>query len=87
MLCFQYNRTARAVLEADESVEILVELLQIYREKSVIFCNVCLLLGILGHNSEQRLVSIAILDKDNQNAMLHNSRDINTGFFKPAFGC
>lgn len=60
LLCFQYNLTARAVLEADDSVEILVELLQIYREKSAIFCNACLLLGILGHDSEQRVVSSAI---------------------------
>jgi len=54
----QYERTATAVYEAEESVEMLVELLQIYREKGAdIFTNTCMLLGIMGFDDHRRQVS------------------------------
>lgn len=51
----KYNRTADAVYEAEGSVETLVELLQMYRDKNdSIFSNTCMLLGIMGHNPQQK---------------------------------
>lgn len=44
----QYEVTAPAVYEVADSIETLVELLQIYREKGVIFTSLCMLLGIMG---------------------------------------
>jgi len=58
LLLAQYERTAAAVYEAEESVEMLVELLQIYREKGAdIFANTCMLLGIMGFDNDRRQVS------------------------------
>jgi len=54
----QYERTAAAVYDADGSVETLLELLQIYREKGAdIFMNICMLLGIMGFDDYRRQVS------------------------------
>jgi len=54
----QYERTAAAVYEAEESIETLVELLQIYRDKGAdIFSNTCMLLGIMGFDDHRRQVS------------------------------
>jgi len=47
---FQYDVTAPFVIEASESIETLVDLLQIYREKGIIFSGTCMLLGIMGLN-------------------------------------
>jgi len=55
----QYERTAAAVYEAEESVDTLVELLQIYREKGAsIFTNTCMLLGIMGFDDDRRQVGL-----------------------------
>ena len=55
----QYERTAAAVYEAEESVNTLVELLQIYREKGAnIFTNTCMLLGIMGFDDDRRQVGL-----------------------------
>jgi len=55
----QYERTAAAVYKAEASVETLVELLQIYREKCVkIFTSTCMLLGIMGFDDQRRQVSL-----------------------------
>jgi len=54
----QYERTAAAVYEAEDSVDTLVELMQIYREKGTdIFTNICMLLGIMGFDNDRRQVS------------------------------
>jgi len=46
------------VYVTDESVDILVELLQIYRDKGTqIFNNACMLLGIMGFDDDRRQVS------------------------------
>ena len=59
----QYERTAAAVYEAEESVDTLVELLQIYREKgATIFTNTCMLLGIMGFDDHRRQVGICHTD-------------------------
>jgi len=57
----QYKRTAAAVYEAEDSVETLVELMQIYREKGAdIFTNICMLLGIMGFDDHRRHVSFVL---------------------------
>jgi len=54
----QYERTAAAVYEAENSVDTLVELLQIYRDKATsIFTNTCMLLGIMGFDDQRRQAS------------------------------
>ncbi|CAH1785860.1 unnamed protein product [Owenia fusiformis] len=44
----KYDKTVDAVLEVEDSISVLLELMQIYREKGVIFNNCCLILTILG---------------------------------------
>ena len=53
---FQYEKTVGDVY-VEGSVEVLLDLLQIYREKGAIFYRTCTLLGILGIDSERRAVS------------------------------
>jgi len=61
-LLVQYARTAAAVYEAEDSVDTLVELMQIYRDKGAdIFTNTCMLLGIMGFYDEHRQVGICQL--------------------------
>jgi hypothetical protein len=55
---FQYERTVDSVYQGDESVDTLVELLVIYREKGGdIFPRICMLLGILANDPARRMVS------------------------------
>lgn len=65
MLCLllvQYERTAAAVYEAEDSVDTLIDLLQIYRDKGAdIFTNTCMLLGIMGFDDSRRSVSFCHL--------------------------
>ncbi|XP_059177929.1 abnormal spindle-like microcephaly-associated protein homolog isoform X2 [Physella acuta] len=44
----KYDKTVEAVIEPEESIATILELLQIFREKGLIFFNSCMLLGILG---------------------------------------
>lgn len=64
MLCLllvQYERTAAAVYEAEDSVDTLVELLLIYRDKGVdIFTNTCMLLGIMASDDGRRQVVFGV---------------------------
>ena len=53
----QYEKTVDAVFLADDSIETLVELLQIYREKGCsIFTRTCMVLGMLGYDRHRRIV-------------------------------
>lgn len=44
-------------MEPEESIATILELLQIFREKGLIFFNSCMLLGILGLKEGCRVVS------------------------------
>ncbi|XP_013394208.1 abnormal spindle-like microcephaly-associated protein homolog [Lingula anatina] len=51
----KYDKTRQAVYQVEDSVDTLVELMQIYRDKgSSIFCKVCTLMGILCQDRARR---------------------------------
>ncbi|KAI8771163.1 abnormal spindle microcephaly-associated protein [Biomphalaria glabrata] len=52
------ERTLNDVLQSDDNISVLLDMLQIYRDKGPIFLNTCMLLGILGLNEhrKQRIV-------------------------------
>lgn len=55
----QYEKTASAVYEVENSVTTLVDLMSIYREKGgAIFTKCCMLLAILGSDAQRKAVSI-----------------------------
>lgn len=67
MLFFQYNRTIDAVYDVDNSVETLLDLLQIYREKAgdkvadkggSIFTKACFLLVLLVQDERRAMVGV-----------------------------
>ena len=60
---FQYEQTRQAVFEAENSIETLVDLLQIFRDNCQIFTSCCMLLGIMGFDENRREVS-EMLDVD-----------------------
>ena len=45
------------MFDVDGSVDVLVELLQVYREKGVIFTQSCTLLGVLCYDAGRKQVS------------------------------
>ena len=57
VVSLQYERTVSAVFDVDGSVDVLVELLQVYREKGVIFSQSCTLLGVLCYDAGRKQVS------------------------------
>ncbi|KAJ8300168.1 hypothetical protein KUTeg_021687 [Tegillarca granosa] len=44
----KYDKTASDVYNVEESIDTLIDLMQIYREKGAIFSRTCMLLGIMG---------------------------------------
>lgn len=55
-LFFQYDKTLPYVF-VEGSLDILLDLMQIYREKGVIFNRTCTLVGILGIDNHRRMVN------------------------------
>lgn len=56
----QYDKTVYEVYNVEGSVDTLIELMQIYREKGAIFNSTCMLLGILGMLDRCRMVSLVL---------------------------
>jgi abnormal spindle-like microcephaly-associated protein len=52
----KYEETREAVFSEEGSISCLIELLQVYREKSIIFNKTCTLLGVLCYNVKCRKV-------------------------------
>ncbi|RUS79093.1 hypothetical protein EGW08_013146 [Elysia chlorotica] len=50
----KYEKTIHAVLEPEECIGTLLELMQIYRDKGIIFYRSCMLLGVLGLDQQMR---------------------------------
>lgn len=55
---FQYEKTLPYVF-VEGTLDILLDLMQIYREKGIIFNRTCTLVGILGMDNQRRMVSNA----------------------------
>ena len=53
---FQYEKTVESVFSATDSLETLLELMQVYREKGFIFNKTCMLVGLLAHDPSRRKV-------------------------------
>lgn len=58
--CFQYDKTRSSLYEEEKGISTLMELMQIYREKGVIFTKLCTLLGILALDATCKTVSVLI---------------------------
>lgn len=56
LFVFQYDKTLPYVF-VEGSLDILLDLMQIYREKGVIFNRTCTLVGILGIDNHRRMVN------------------------------
>ncbi|KAH9505369.1 hypothetical protein Btru_058529 [Bulinus truncatus] len=62
-LCILLNlakceKTLDYVLMSDDNIAVLLDMLQIYRDKGPIFLNTCMLLGILGLNEERKMLIV-----------------------------
>lgn len=58
VVLLQYDKTVDAVFAVDGAVSIVVDLMQIYREKGAIFTKACTLLGVLAMHPARRMVSL-----------------------------
>lgn len=56
LFVFQYDKTLPYVF-VEGSLDILLDLMQIYREKGVIFNRTCTLVGIMGIDNHRRMVN------------------------------
>ena len=76
VLWWQYEKTAWAVYAVEDSVATLVDLMSIYRDKGgAIFTRCCMLLAILGSDTQRKAVSNSHYDHDDKEDNNNNNNN------------